>query len=191
MRDPARKPAGNPAGRALLAVALVLLAPVAQVSVVNGLGLPGGGPDLVLIGVVTLGMVLRPMAATVVGFAAGLAADIAPPADHSIGRHALVLCLIGYLCALVPADSSAGQRTAAALGGTLGGALLDAALAGVLGDESWTSVLGGLPGSLAWTVAGGTLVAVALVSLLPRRRRFGGPASRAAARGHYTGGHHA
>ena len=36
----------------------------------------------------------------VCGFAAGLAVDLVPPADHEVGRWALVLTLVGYLAGL-------------------------------------------------------------------------------------------
>ena len=43
---------------------------------------------------------LRPGFGLVCGFAAGLAADLVPPADHEVGRWALVLTLVGYLAGL-------------------------------------------------------------------------------------------
>ncbi|OPG05110.1 rod shape-determining protein MreD, partial [Microbispora sp. GKU 823] len=91
----------------VLSVLVVLVAPVLQVAVVNGLSLPGGGPDVVLVGVIALAPRLRPGAGAFLGFAAGLAADIAPPADHTIGRLALVLCLVAWVCARVTADGTA------------------------------------------------------------------------------------
>ncbi|MEW9527350.1 rod shape-determining protein MreD [Microbispora sp. NPDC049125] len=172
---------------ALLAVLLVVVLPVIQVAVVNRMGLPGGGPDLVLAGLVALAPLLRPTAGAVLGFAAGLAADVIPPADHSIGRLALVLCLAGWWCARVPADATAGSRAGAAALGALGATLLDGVLAGVLADDSWASVLGRMPGALAWTVP---LAAVA-ASLVPRRRRPFGRVPPGAARSPYARGRHA
>ncbi|ETK33790.1 hypothetical protein MPTA5024_22910, partial [Microbispora sp. ATCC PTA-5024] len=100
--------------RALAAAVVVLLAPVAQVAGVNALDLPGGGPSVALVGVVALAPLLSPAGAAVLGFAAGLAADVAPPADHTIGRLALALCLAGWLCARVPDDAGPVARAAAA-----------------------------------------------------------------------------
>lgn len=171
----------------LLAAAFVILAPVVQAAVVNGL--PWGGPDLVLIGVVALAPMTRHGA--LLGFAAGLAADIAPPADHTIGRHALVLCLAGWFLARIPSETPAGFGLAARAGRprraglrsapppvraapvALVAVLLDALLAVLLGDEPRDPVLASLPGSLAWTVLGAVAVS-AVISLLPRR----GPSSR-------------
>src|SRR6266699_7236764 len=79
---------------AVLALAVVLLS---QLTIVNGLALPGGGtPDLVLLCVVALGMTRGPTAGLIAGFCAGLALDLAPPASQLVGLYALVLCLAGY-----------------------------------------------------------------------------------------------
>ncbi|MFC0862890.1 hypothetical protein ACFHYQ_11360 [Sphaerimonospora cavernae] len=98
----------------LLAAVFVILAPVVQAAVVNAL--PWGGPDLALIGVVALAPLTRHGA--LLGFAAGLAADIAPPADHTIGRHALVLCLAGWFLARIPPERPTGFGTAGRTGWT-------------------------------------------------------------------------
>ena len=82
--------------RLVLAVAAILTALLLQVDVVNRLHLPGGHPDLVLLVVVSLALVGGPAYGAVAGFAAGLAADILPPADHTIGRLAFVYALVGY-----------------------------------------------------------------------------------------------
>ena len=79
------------AAAALTAVLLV------QLTVVNGLALPGGGmPDLVLLCVVALGLTSGPAAGLIAGFCAGLALDLAPPASELVGQYALGLCLVGY-----------------------------------------------------------------------------------------------
>jgi len=79
---------------AVVALAVVLLV---QLTIVNGLVLPGGGtPDLVLLFVVVLGMTGGPTAGLLAGFCAGLALDLAPPASQLVGQYALVLCLAGY-----------------------------------------------------------------------------------------------
>ena len=51
--------------------------------------------------VAAIALVLGPVGGAVTGFLAGLAADVLPPADHLIGRYALVFCLAGYLVGLV------------------------------------------------------------------------------------------
>jgi rod shape-determining protein MreD len=87
--------------RNLLATIVVIAALVLQVTVANRLPLPGSViPDLVLLAVVALALVNGSLLGLVAGFCAGLATDIVPPADHTIGRYALVYCLIGYVCGL-------------------------------------------------------------------------------------------
>ncbi|NJP24915.1 rod shape-determining protein MreD [Microbispora sp. SCL1-1] len=151
-------------------VLVVLVAPVLQVAVVNGLSLPGGGPDVVLVAVVALAPLLRPGAGAFLGFAAGLAADVAPPADHTIGRLALVMCLAGWVCARITADGSAGRRAAVAAAVALGTTLAGGVLAALLDGTPWGTALA--PGAVAWTAGLAAFVAAAL-ALLPRRRSFG------------------
>ncbi len=86
--------------RILLAVALVVIALVVQVSVLARLHLPGAVPDLVLLTVLGLALVYGHVGGALIGFGAGLLADLAPPADHAAGRYALVLCVIGYVTGL-------------------------------------------------------------------------------------------
>jgi rod shape-determining protein MreD len=88
--------------RNVVAAVITALALVLQVAVANRLPLPGAvTPDLVLLAVVALALLNGSLLGVITGFAAGLAADIVPPADHTIGRYALVYCLIGYICGLV------------------------------------------------------------------------------------------
>src|SRR6516165_3337948 len=85
--------------RALLATAGVLAAIVLQVTVLNNLPFPGGSPpNLVLVVVVAMALASGPLEGAVIGFAAGLAVDIAPPATDLLGQSALVFCLVGYGC---------------------------------------------------------------------------------------------
>jgi len=85
--------------RALLATAAVLAAIVLQVTVLNNLPFPGGSPpNLVLVVVVAMALASGPLEGAVIGFAAGLAVDIAPPATDLLGQSALVFCLVGYGC---------------------------------------------------------------------------------------------
>src|SRR5215472_3060507 len=85
--------------RALLATVAVLAAIVLQVTVLNNLPFPGGySPNLVLVVVVAMALASGPLEGAVIGFAAGLAIDIAPPATGLLGQSALVFCLVGYGC---------------------------------------------------------------------------------------------
>ncbi|WP_018658312.1 rod shape-determining protein MreD [Actinomadura flavalba] len=138
-------PEPSPAGRHLSAALILLVALVLQVSVANRLPLPGGvTPDLVLLTVVALALVYGSMTGAVAGFCAGLAADIIPPADHTIGRYALVYCVIGYVCGIASAEMDRQSLVPffAVAAGALAGTVLYALTGMLLGDPraSWTIV---------------------------------------------------
>ncbi len=99
--------------RFVLSAALVVVALVLQVSVLARLHLPGAVPDLLMLVVLALALTYGHVAGCLVGFFAGLLADLAPPADHAAGRYALVLCVIGYAAGLLRPDS--GQVRSAAM----------------------------------------------------------------------------
>jgi rod shape-determining protein MreD len=150
------------AAAALTAILLV------QLTVVNGLALPRGGtPDLVLLCVVALGLTSGPAPGLIAGFCAGLALDLAPPANQLIGQYALVLCLVGYwsgrlrftlrhsaVLALVAAAvmAAVGETMAAAL--TL---ILDPQ------EVSWETVARVLPASVLYDAMLGSVVLVCWV----------------------------
>ncbi|CAN5200547.1 hypothetical protein BH18ACT9_BH18ACT9_13690 [soil metagenome] len=83
--------------RAVALTLLVVLAVVLQVAAFGHLSYEGVVPNLALLVVVAAALVRGPDVAVVLGFAAGLAVDLAPPADHVAGRWALALVLVGYL----------------------------------------------------------------------------------------------
>ena len=65
--------------RVLLPTVAVLAAILLQVTVLNNLPFPGGSPpDLVLVVVVAMALTSGPLEGALIGFAAGLAVDIAP-----------------------------------------------------------------------------------------------------------------
>ncbi|MFC9732768.1 rod shape-determining protein MreD [Streptomyces roseolus] len=126
--------------RILLSAALIVVALVVQVSVLARLQLPGAVPDLVLLTVVALALVHGPVTGSLVGFSAGLLADLAPPADHAAGRYALVLCVVGYLVGLVRPENgrftSAVGPMAAVVGAAVGSTLLYAGVGALVGDTA-------------------------------------------------------
>ncbi|MGW0733889.1 rod shape-determining protein MreD [Streptomyces sp. NPDC002851] len=135
--------------RMLLSTTLVAVALVLQVSVLAKLRLPGAVPDLMLLTVLALALVYGHVGGALVGFGAGLLADLAPPADHALGRYALVLCVIGYLAGLTKPESgqvrSATGPMVVVVGGALGSTLLYAAVGFLVGDTGARGVgLGGL-----------------------------------------------
>ena len=100
--------------RALAAFLAVCLAVVLQVSVFPHLAWQGIVPNLCLLVVVGAALTRGPQFAAVLGFVAGLALDLAPPADHVAGRWALALVIVGYLAGRVRQDS--GRSSLVALG---------------------------------------------------------------------------
>ena len=97
-------------GRVAAAVAAgvaVLVALVLQTSVLPHLAWHGVAPDLVLVVVVAVALTRGAHTGTVVGFAAGVLVDLAPPADHVAGRWALALMLVGYVAGRVAEDRAA------------------------------------------------------------------------------------
>ncbi|MFI1829141.1 rod shape-determining protein MreD [Streptomyces sp. NPDC020412] len=135
--------------RILLSTALVVVALVIQVSVLARLQLPGAVPDLVLLTVLGLAFVYGHLAGAFIGFGAGLLADLAPPADHALGRYALVLCVIGYLAGLArPQDGKLRSATgpmAVVVAAAIGSTLLYAGVGALVGDTAARHVgLGGL-----------------------------------------------
>ncbi|MFD7325718.1 rod shape-determining protein MreD [Streptomyces sp. NPDC059875] len=126
--------------RILLSATLVVVAMVIQVSVLARLQLPGAVPDLVLLTVLGLALVYGPVSGSLIGFGAGLLADLAPPADHAAGRYALVLCVIGYLAGLARPENgklkSATGPMAVVVAAAIGTTLLYAGVGALVGDTA-------------------------------------------------------
>ena len=139
--------------RALLAAAAILAAVLIQVTVLNNVPFPGGaGPDLVLVVVVAMALASGPRDGAIIGFAAGLALDIAPPASNLLGQSALVFCLVGYGCGrlrLVLERSAWLPLAGVAVGAAAGEALY--ALVGLIfgdPDVTWQAVRQVLPAAV-------------------------------------------
>jgi rod shape-determining protein MreD len=94
-----------PPAKVLLAVVLIAGALAVQVTLLARLQLPGATPDLLLLVVLGLGLAHGPAFGLGAGFGAGLAADLVPPADHEVGRWALVLTLVGYFAGLARVET--------------------------------------------------------------------------------------
>jgi rod shape-determining protein MreD len=119
---------------ALVAV-LVLLGVLVDSVVLAPLNLPGAPPNVVLLVVAALALVFGSVGGAFTGFFAGLAVDVLPPADHLVGRYALVLCLVGYLVGLLREEA----RDSVLL------ALVTVAVAAAVATVAY-SVLGGVLG---------------------------------------------
>ncbi|MFG1852211.1 rod shape-determining protein MreD [Actinomadura geliboluensis] len=174
-------PEASPAGRSAVAAVVIAVTLILQVSVANGLPLPGGvQPDLVLLAVVALALVAGSMTGMITGFLAGLAADIIPPADHTIGRYALVYCLIGYLCGVASAemDRQSVVPFFAVAAGALAGTVLYAATGMILGDPraEWGTVSRMVPLQVLYDIIASPFVVWAV--LRATRRYESGERSR-------------
>jgi rod shape-determining protein MreD len=90
--------------RAAAAGALVTVALLLQVSVFPHVALEGVVPNLALLVVVGAALTRGPQFAMTLGFVAGAILDLAPPADHTAGRWALALLLVGYVAGRVRQD---------------------------------------------------------------------------------------
>jgi rod shape-determining protein MreD len=158
-----------PVRRVALCVAVLISAIALQLVVFSRLPLPGVAPNLVLVAVVALAMTYGSLTGGVCGFVAGLALDVAPPADHVVGRTALVLCLVGYAAgAWWRRTPTAARSTRLALVvvavAALGSCALTLAIASLLGEAPVGS---GLP-ELAWTVTSdGLYAAVLALGVMP------------------------
>ncbi|GAA2661426.1 rod shape-determining protein MreD [Streptomyces lunalinharesii] len=178
--------------RILLATPLVVVALIIQVSILARLQLPGAVPDLLMLVVVGLALVYGHVGGSLIGFGAGLLADLAPPADHAIGRYALVLCVIGYVAGLTKPDN--GQHRSATLplvvviGAAVGSTLMYAGVGSLVGDTAARHV--GLVGLLLSATLYDLLLApftVPLVMALARRTEHDPLATDAAAGGGMAG----
>ena len=129
--------------RWLAAIAAVVVALVVQVSLFPHVSWHGIVPNLCLLVVVAAALTVEAPFALLLGFAAGLVLDLAPPADHVAGRWALALTVAAFLAARVRQDV---RPTALAVVGTVAAASFVAtslfALSGVLLSDPAMSVAG-------------------------------------------------
>ena len=136
---------------------LVVLAVNLQIGFFPAFAVQGVVPDVVLLVVVATALVRGSEYGAVLGFAAGLALDLAPPADHTVGRWALALVVTGYLAGLVrhDADRSAVAAVLTVAASAFVGTSLFALSGLVLGDTgvSTEAVLSVIPIAVCYDVA--------------------------------------
>lgn len=101
--SPEMSPVAGPV-RLAIAAALVAVALLLQVSFFGAFAWQGVVPDLVLLVVVAGALARGGQFGIVLGFAAGVLLDLTPPADHTAGRWALALLVVGYVAGLVRQD---------------------------------------------------------------------------------------
>jgi rod shape-determining protein MreD len=124
--------------RVLSVAVLIVVAVILQLTVLSHFTFDGVAPDLALLVVLGAALVRGPEYAAVVGFGAGLVLDLAPPADHTAGRWALSLVIVGYLTGLARPDGEVSKPAA----------LLMAAAAAFIGTSvfAFTGMVLGDPG---------------------------------------------
>ncbi|HET9946231.1 MAG TPA: rod shape-determining protein MreD [Actinomycetes bacterium] len=158
--------------RVVLTAVLLVVAIALQVTFLSRLPLPGATPDLVLLVVVATALSGGPMVGLLTGFAAGLAVDLVPPADHEVGRWAFVLTLVGYLSGLAQAETrrSAFVPLAVVAAAAAGSVLLYAGLGAVLDDPNvtWSAVTGLLPTAVVYDVVLSAFAVPAVLALSGR-----------------------
>lgn len=161
------------APRFALTAVLVVVALALQVTFLSRLPLPGATPDLVLLVVVATALSGGPTVGLLTGFAAGLALDLVPPADHEVGRWAFVLTVVGYLSGLARAESrrSAFVPLVVVAAAAVGSVLLYAGLGALLDDPNvtWSAVTRLLPTAVVYDVV---LSAFAVPAVLALSRRL-------------------
>ncbi len=125
------------------ALAAVVVALVVQVTLFPHVAWHGIVPNLCLLVVVAAALTVEAPFALLLGFAAGLTLDLAPPADHVAGRWALAMTVAAFLAARVRQDQ---KPTALAVVATVAAASFVAtslfALSGVLLQDPDMSVAG-------------------------------------------------
>ena len=124
------------AARILATVVALLVAVALQTSSLSMLGLPGPTPQIVLVVAASVALVRGRSTGMLIGFGGGILLDVAPPADHPLGRYALAYCITGYVVGTFRGD---GHRRSAFLPillvsiGVLIGNLVDTLLGTVFG----------------------------------------------------------
>lgn len=158
--------------RALVVTAVVMFAVTVQLGVLPAVAIADVVPNLVLVVVIAFALARGPEYGALVGFAAGLVLDLAPPADHIAGRWALAFVVVGYLAGVARRDARASALAAVlvvAAGSFIGTSLF--ALSGLVLQDSGVTVDGVLhvlPIALAYDVVLTPLVVPVVLALMRR-----------------------
>jgi rod shape-determining protein MreD len=164
--------------RILLRLVVVLAAYLAQVGLIDRLHLPLGGPNLLVIVVISFALVGGRQRGAVLGFFAGLVADLLPPSDHLAGLFAFTYTVIGYAAGMLDTaeETSVFTSIAAVAAGSISLVAIYAALAGLVGDAGVTphATVHSLIGTVVYDVVLAPFV-VPLVTRTARRLEPVGP----------------
>jgi rod shape-determining protein MreD len=160
------------AQRIALRVAVVVTVVLLQVCLINRMRLPLGAPDLLVVVVVAFALIGGSQRGAVLGFFAGLTADVLPPTHHYAGELAFAYTVIGYLAGMLDAGEESSVLTIITVvaGASVGVVLLYAGLGDLLGNARITAsaTLHALAGTVVYDVVLAPFV-VPLVSAAARR----------------------
>jgi rod shape-determining protein MreD len=133
-------PDGLAVQRIALRIVVIFTAYIAQVSVINRMHLPGGQPDLLALVVIAFALVGGRQRGAMIGFFAGLVADLLPPSDHLAGLFAFTYTVVGYGVGMLDTDEETSVSTAiaAVAAGSVALVVLYAVVAGLVGDPGIT-----------------------------------------------------
>jgi rod shape-determining protein MreD len=165
-----------PYRRIVICVAVLVTAIAVQLVALSRLPLPGVAPDLVLVAVVAVALTCGSLTGGVCGFAAGLAMDVAPPADHVVGRGALVLCLVGYAAGAwwrrTPSAARSTRLAFVVVGmAALGSCALTLAIAAIVGEAPGGNGLLDAAWAMITEVAYALVLAAAAIPVILSRSR--------------------
>lgn len=119
--------------RLLVIIALVGTGLILQNSVLAALDLPGATPDLLLVIVLALAMAGGPLTGVVIGFAAGVLLDLAPPASSSLGQTAAIYAIAAFIAGHIELSPGRPEvMTMLGLAAISGGVVIAQALLGTL-----------------------------------------------------------
>jgi rod shape-determining protein MreD len=151
--------------RAGLTVAAAILTLALESSVAPKLHLPYAVPDLVLLAVLALAAERGTAGGAATGFAIGLIQDLAPPSLGAVGRHALVLTVVGALAGRAAREVRRSALRTSLLAGLYAALalLLDELVGLALGDGAGLS----RPGLLLALGAAALYTAVATPLIVP------------------------
>ena len=167
----------RPLLRSLLVLSTTLLALTVELSVAPHLHLPAAVPDLCLLAVIGYVAAWGAAAGMVCGFLTGFAQDIAPPAVGAIGRHALILTLVGALAGKAATEvrrSALSTSLLAAIAAFAAGAA-DLLLGLLLGDGTRLTRPGLMTGLLASALYTGVATPLVVPGIAALGRRIAAP----------------
>lgn len=153
-------------------VGVLVAAVIVQVSVLAPLVPTAVVPDVVLVVVVAVGLCSGSTDGAWAGFVGGLLLDVAPPADHLLGRWALAMAIAGFLAGTVDRGSRPSWLSdAATIGATAFVGLSVFALTGLLLGEPGVTLAAALPVvglAVVYDVVLGLAIVPAVRTLLAR-----------------------